>query len=74
MSGPIVKMLGGPLDGQERHAVTYKLRQEVLFESAGFAFGNRVVHVYRSVGGSAPFEYCGMRIFADGDVVNPYPK
>ena len=61
MSGPIVPVLGGPLDGREEHLVTYKRHQEVLFEAGDWSQGSRMVHVYESAGGRAPFVYRGMR-------------
>lgn len=74
MSGPLVPMVGGPLDGQEQHAVTYKRGQEVLFEAGDWSQGSREVHVYRSLGGHAPFRYEGTRPWIPNvDVVRPNP-
>lgn len=72
MSGPIVQMRGGPLDGRETHAVTCKRAQEQLFEAGDWSAGSRDVHVYRSVGGRAPFVYQGTRLWVrDVEAVLP---
>jgi len=54
-------MIGGPKDGQEEHLVACKREQTVLFEAGDWSKGSRDVHVYRSLGGRAPFRYEGTR-------------
>ena len=71
MSGPIVEMIGGPLDGTSRHLATYKRVQEAFFEVGDWNDGTeRQIHVYRSWGGTLPFEYRGVRPWK-GEVVLP---
>lgn len=54
-------MIGGPLDGREDHAVSYKRRQELLFDGPRVE-GELHVHVYESAGGG-PYNYRGTRAF-----------
>jgi hypothetical protein len=64
-------MIGGPQDGRERHLIGSLKEQEVLYEAGDWSKGSREVHVYRSLGGRAPFRYEGMRPWIpDVDVVN----
>lgn len=70
MSGPLVGMIGGPLDGESRHLNSSMREQTLLYEAGDWAAGSRDVHVYRSHGGTSPFRYEGTRPWVpDVDVV-----
>lgn len=72
--GPIVPMIGGPLDGQERHRdlSTSKHERWVCY-AAGHPTGSACpVHVYEAHGSPrAPFRYVGISTQQPGD--SPHP-
>lgn len=72
--GPIVQMIGGPLDGTERHRdfSTSKHERWVCYVH-GYPTGTHApVHVYEAHGSPhAPFLYAGIGARQIGD--SPYP-
>lgn len=61
MSGRAVGMIGGPLDGESRHLNSRMREQTLLYKDGDWSTGVKEVHVYRSLGGRAPFRYEGTR-------------
>lgn len=70
MSGYLVGVIGGPLDGESRHLNSSMREQTLLYKAGYWSTGDREVHVYRSLGGRAPFRYEGTRPWVENvDVV-----
>ena len=69
MSGPLVEMVGGPMDGEDRPLNSSLAEQTMLYEAGDWSHP-RYVHVYRSPGGTHPWRYEGTRLYAlEVDVV-----
>lgn len=74
MSGRLVKMIGGPLDGMENHReLSTSIHERWVCYVAGHPTGkNAPVHIYEAHGSpSAPLIYKGIGERIHGDA--PYP-